>query len=226
MNTKNQVQRSGSRRSGGLQAKTYSTTGESLAETAFKSLVAPFKFPPLPYEYKVVALSESPASYEMQRCNAPDLAAKYWNEAITKHPYFNPECECLAVLMLNTAKRIKGHYLVSIGTGDTCLAHPREVFRLAVVTSSAGIILMHNHPSGDAFPSEGDIRVTRELVLAGRVLRIEVLDHVIMGRPGQVSLRSLGCLLGSPKEDWTARLEDWTARLSTLDKERLWGKKG
>ncbi len=67
---------------------------------------------------------------------------------IATHPYFNPECECMAVLMLNTRRRVKGHQLVTIGTQDTLLVHPREIFRLAIMAGANAIVLMHNHPSG------------------------------------------------------------------------------
>jgi DNA repair protein RadC len=65
------------------------------------------------------------------------------------------------------------------------------VFRIAVLSASA-IILMHNHPSGDPTPSEADIKVTRDLIRAGQLIKIEVLDHVIIGRPNRSSLRELG----------------------------------
>ena len=77
-------------------------------------------------------------------------------------------------------RRVKGHQLVTIGTQDTLLVHSREVFRLAVTTAASAIILMHCHPSGDSSPSAADIKVTRDLVRAGQILKIEVLDHVIM----------------------------------------------
>jgi DNA repair protein RadC len=86
---------------------------------------------------------------------------------------------------------VKGHQLVTIGTMDTMLVHPREVFRVAVVGCAAAIVLMHNHPSGDQTPSEADIKVTRDLIRAGQLLKIEVLDHVIMGNPKHSSLREL-----------------------------------
>ena len=82
--------------------------------------------------------------------------------------------------------------MVSIGTMDTILVHPREVFRLAIMASASALVLMHNHPSGDATPSEADIKVTRDLIRAGQFLKIEVLDHVIMGEPNHSSLRTLG----------------------------------
>jgi DNA repair protein RadC len=101
-------------------------------------------------------------------------------------------------LLLNTRRRIRGHILISTGILDTLLVHPREVFRPAIIAASSAVVLMHNHPSGDPTPSEGDIKVTRDLIRAGQLLKIDLLDHVIMGQPsadralGHVSLRALG----------------------------------
>jgi DNA repair protein RadC len=111
---------------------------------------------------------------------------------VVSNPYFDPERECFAVLLLNTRRRVKGHQLLSIGTQDTLLVHPLSVFRLAVITSAAAIVLAHNHPSGEATPSDADIKVTRDLIRAGQLLKTEVLDHVVMGRPNHCSLRELG----------------------------------
>ena len=155
-------------------------------------LVAPFTFPGKPYEYKVTALRECPLPDNLQLCDTPDRVADYWRLHIPANPYFNPECECFAVLLLNTRRRVKGHHLVSIGTLDTILVHPREVFRLAIITAAAAVVLAHNHPSGESTPSEADIKVTRDLIRAGQLLKIEVLDHVIMGTPNHSSLRELG----------------------------------
>jgi DNA repair protein RadC len=66
------------------------------------------------------------------------------------------------------------------------------VFRAAVIAGAAAVVLMHNHPSGEAQPSEADIKVTRDLIRAGQLLKIEVLDHVIVGNPNHCSLRQLG----------------------------------
>lgn len=145
-----------------------------------------------PKEWKLVALRECPLPTELLCCDTPAKAAEYWNLHITTHPYFNPECECFVVFMLNTRRKVRGHYLVSIGTMDTLLVHPREVFRLAIAASASAIVLAHNHPSGDPSPSEADIRVTRDLIRAGQLLKIDVLDHIIMGRPSHTSLRELG----------------------------------
>jgi len=98
----------------------------------------------------------------------------------------------VVVLILNTRRRVKGHYLVSIGTIDTILVHPREIFRLAIMTAATAVVVAHNHPSGDSSPSEADIKVTRDLIRAGQLLKIELLDHVIIGNPSRASLRELG----------------------------------
>jgi len=143
-------------------------------------------------EYKIVSLRECPLPDSLARCETPEQAAEYWRLSIVNHPYFNAEIECFVVLLLNTRRRIKGHQLLSMGTLDTILVHPREVFRGAIVAASAAIIVMHNHPSGDPSPSEADIKVTRDLIRAGQLLKIEVLDHVVMGNPNHCSLRELG----------------------------------
>jgi DNA repair protein RadC len=139
-----------------------------------------------------VALRECPLPESMLVCEKPEDAAAYWRLHVITNPYFNPECECFVVLLLNTRRRVKGHQLVTIGTMDSTLVHPREVFRVAVVGSASAVILMHNHPSGDPTPSAADIKVTRDLVRASQVIQIEVLDHVILGHSSQISLRELG----------------------------------
>ena len=84
--------------------------------------------------------------------------------------------------------------LVSIGTQDAVMVHAREIFRVAIVTSANAVLLMHNHPSGGSSPSEADLKITRELIRAGQLLKMEVLDHVVVGNGNFSSLRSLGYL--------------------------------
>jgi hypothetical protein len=143
-------------------------------------------------EYKVISLRECPLPASLAECDTPDKVVEYWRLHVATHPYFNPECECFVILLLNTRRRAKGHQLVTIGTMDTLLVHPREVFRVAVISNAAAVVLAHNHPSGDPTPSEADIKVTRDLIRAGQLLKIEVLDHVIIGNPNRSSLRELG----------------------------------
>jgi len=145
-----------------------------------------------PAEWRVIALRECPVPDAMRLCETPQNAADYWRAHVPKAPYFNPDAECFIVLHLNTRRRVRGHHLVAIGTMDTILVHPREVFRAAIIAGAAAVVLMHNHPSGEPQPSEADIKVTRDLIRAGQLLKIEVLDHVIVGNPNHCSLRELG----------------------------------
>jgi DNA repair protein RadC len=144
-------------------------------------------------EYKVVALRECPLPETLALCDTPDKAAEYWRTQVVNHPAFTGEVECFVVLLLNTRRRVKGHVFISTGTLDTLLVHPREVFRAAIIANASAVVLAHNHPSGEPEPSEADIKVTRELIRAGQLLKIEVLDHIIVGA-GQkrASLRELG----------------------------------
>ena len=97
-----------------------------------------------PQEFKVMSLRDCPVPADLLVCETPEQAAAYWRLHLETHPYFNPECECFVVLLLNTRKRVKGHQLVTIGTMDTLLVHAREVFRTAIVASASGVILLHN----------------------------------------------------------------------------------
>jgi DNA repair protein RadC len=95
-------------------------------------------------------------------------------------------------LLLNTRRRVKGHQLLSMGTMDTLLVDPRTVFRGAIIAGAAAIVAIHNHPSGDPTPSSADIKVTRDLIRAGQLLKLELLDHIIMGVDRHSSLKNLG----------------------------------
>ena len=102
------------------------------------------------------------------------------------------------VILLNTRKRLIRVDKISDGLLDTVLVHPREVFKSAIAANAAAIILVHNHPSGDPTPSDADVKVTRDLIRAGQLLKIEVVDHIIFGtatnerQKDYASLRELG----------------------------------
>lgn len=105
------------------------------------------------------------------------------------------------VLCLNRKNRLIKCIEVTSGTATNTLAHPREVFREAVKESAAAILCAHNHPSGDPAPSQADIRITRQLREASKTMEIELIDHVILGRPaadptglGHYSFREAGIL--------------------------------
>ena len=140
------------------------------------------------HEFKVMRVRECVAA---EMIDTPERAADYWRNNIPQADWFDPAKEALVVLILNTRRRIIGHNLVTLGCLDACVVVPREVFRPAIVAAGHSIIIVHNHPSGDPTPSDADIRVTRDLIRAGQLLKIEVLDHIIMG-DSFVSLKDRG----------------------------------
>ena len=99
------------------------------------------------------------------------------------------EKEYFIAFLLDTQNQIKDKTIVSIGTLNASLIHPREVFKEAIRDNCASIIVAHNHPSGSLTPSDEDLAVTKRLQDAGKILGIEVLDHIIVTDNGYISLR-------------------------------------
>ncbi|KNZ70302.1 DNA repair protein RadC [Thermincola ferriacetica] len=102
------------------------------------------------------------------------------------------EEEHIYVLLLNTKNRVQSVELIAKGTLDGVAVHPREIYKTAIRNCAAAIIMVHNHPSGDPSPSPGDIQITYRLAEAGRLLGIELLDHVVVGGDTYVSLKQEG----------------------------------
>lgn len=90
--------------------------------------------------------------------------------------------ETFQILCLNTKNNLMNRHMITLGLADASLVHPREVMRPAIVESAAALVLVHNHPSGDPTPSAEDIRITKQLIEASRIIDIKLLDHVIIGR--------------------------------------------
>ncbi len=147
-------------------------------------------------EFKVMRLQECATAPGV--ADDPQKVVDYIRPQIAGSVVFNVDTENLIVITLNTRRHPIGWTVISIGTLDTLLVHPREIFKVAIVANAAAVILVHNHPSGDPSPSEADIKMTRDMVRAGQLMRIEVLDHIILGeatpeRPKEwCSLRELG----------------------------------
>lgn len=125
---------------------------------------------------------------------AADYLAKYWEK-------LSPDVESFVVVCLNTRRRAMHVSTITTGTATASLAHPREVFRLAIMKSATSIIIAHNHPSGDPDPSGADVAITRQLREAGETVGIEVADHIILGSKqfdpsgkGFYSFRSAGLI--------------------------------
>lgn len=97
--------------------------------------------------------------------------------------------ECFYAILLDTKNVIISKEVISIGTLDASIVHPREAFKPAIKKSAKSIVFVHNHPSGDFTPSKDDFRITQRLVEAGEILDIEVLDHIIIGKDGYYSFK-------------------------------------
>jgi DNA repair protein RadC len=100
---------------------------------------------------------------------------------LLREEYRQCTVETFKVVLLNRRNRLIRVESISQGTVDTLLVHPREVFRLAIAANASSVVLAHNHPSGDPTPSSADLSATNDLIRAGHVLKIEVMDHVIIG---------------------------------------------
>lgn len=102
--------------------------------------------------------------------------------------------EQFGIVLLDTKHRLIRTAVLTVGTLDRSVVHPREVFREAAAARAAGIVLFHNHPSGDPTPSADDVALTRRLVAAGELMGIDVLDHLVLSATRFVSLREMGRL--------------------------------
>ena len=115
------------------------------------------------------------------------------------HAFLGPQLqnlprESLRIVILDTRHRLIHEEEVSLGTLNESLAHPREIFRPAIIHGAYGFVLVHNHPSGDPTPSRADVDMTRQIMEAARALRIAVHDHLVVGRDGVASFKALGLL--------------------------------
>ena len=102
--------------------------------------------------------------------------------------------EHFKLILLDTRNKIIGISTISIGTLNASLVHPREIFKEAIIHNSASVVLAHNHPSGDPEPSEEDLTITERLVESGKILGIEVIDHIIIGKTNFSSFKERGLI--------------------------------
>ncbi len=106
--------------------------------------------------------------------------------------YGNRPVEQFGVVLLDTKHRVLRTVVLSVGTLDSSIVHPREVFGAAVAAGAAALVLFHNHPSGDPKPSDDDVALTRRLSAAGVLMGIEVIDHIILADARYYSFREEG----------------------------------
>jgi DNA repair protein RadC len=137
---------------------------------------------------KVLALKEEYKEYETRpMMTSPKKVYNLISEMMK-----NLEQEVFVMLSLNTKNGVKTIRTISIGSINANIVHPREVFRAAIFDAATSIIVAHNHPSGDPTPSREDIEITKKLMESGKLIGIEVLDHVIIGDGRHYSLKESG----------------------------------
>jgi DNA repair protein RadC len=143
-------------------------------------------------KYRITMVRESVDTEPGPALSTPDAVGS------VLHAFLQPERldrEHFVVVLLDVRHHLIGIHTVSVGALTGSLVHPREVFKPAILGSAAGVVIAHNHPSGDPEPSAEDIAITRRMAAAGTLLGIEVVDHLVLGFCGKfVSLKTRGVL--------------------------------
>ena len=124
-------------------------------------------------------VKEKSFRYEINQIKSPNDAINVLNQFI--NDYCNNDRENFIIMCLDTKNKINALNIVSIGTLNSSSVHPREVFKLAILSNSYSIIICHNHPSGDPAPSKEDVEITNRLVKCSNILGVNILDHIIIG---------------------------------------------
>jgi len=141
-------------------------------------------------EYRVSVVRDGSVDVEgAEALDSPDIVARAMRQIIN-----GDEREFFVLFMLDSRNRLKRYSIISIGTLTASLVHPREVFRPAIVSGAAAVIVSHNHPSDEVRPSPEDKDTTRRLAKAGEILGMPVLDHVIVTSDTHMSFRQEGLI--------------------------------
>lgn len=140
---------------------------------------------------KVYQVKERSAMYETKTIKDPKTAVNMIESILHLE---NESVENFGIIALNTKNGVNGIHVISTGILDQTLVHPREVFKSAILNNASSIILFHNHPSGDPTPSGEDVTITKRIQEAGKILGIQVIDHVIIGEERFSSLKEMGLL--------------------------------
>lgn len=143
--------------------------------------------------YSVALVKEKGGLYDIPERGiiSPDTGAQAFRDVFNLH---NLPKEHMVMFSLNTKNQIAGAHVVHIGSVNSSIVHPREIFQLAILNNATSIMIAHNHPSGDCKPSNEDITVTQRLKDAGDLLGIKLLDHLIIGGKQFLSLKEKGYL--------------------------------
>ncbi|MBN2423959.1 MAG: DNA repair protein RadC [Calditrichaceae bacterium] len=165
-------------------------SGASLEELQEVSGIGPAKAVTLLAAFQLYRnLQKEKAKLEIKNFRNPAEVARVYQPVLG-----HKEQESFYVVLLNTAMNRIQDYEVTKGTLDSSLVHPREVFNKAIRSMAKGLIVLHNHPSGKLTPSEEDITITKRLVESGRILGIDVYDHIIITADGFYSFKENGLI--------------------------------
>ena len=138
---------------------------------------------------QIMAVISKSCAYRRLDFRNPVSIADYYMEDLR-----HAECERLVLVMLDTKLRLIKDEIISTGTVNASIVSPREIFVAALRAGAVFIVMLHNHPSGDAEPSSNDIAITRRVQLAGEMLGISLIDHIIIGDNRFVSLKESGLM--------------------------------
>jgi len=138
---------------------------------------------------RIALVKERPMLYESERFTAPHQILAAFQALLG-----DVDREYFVAFMLDGKNRVSSCNVVSVGSLNQAIVHPREVFKAAILSNSAAIIVAHNHPSGDTTPSREDREITRRLKEAGDLIGIRVLDHIIVGDNSYLSFTEMGLL--------------------------------
>lgn len=141
--------------------------------------------------YKLKMVKEDTVEYSNTTIKSPVDIAALSRDIMGLHEAAE---ENFVIVCLNKKNKVIGVHTISVGSLDTSIVHPREVFKAALLNNASAILLIHNHPSGDPEPSRADIGTTHRLVNAGNILGVAVLDHVVIGDNRYKSLKEEGLM--------------------------------
>lgn len=125
----------------------------------------------------------------VRQMNSPDKVVSLAREVLRIHEETE---EYLYMLCMNTKLELTSVFEISHGSVNSSIVNPREVFQKALLANAVNIIMIHNHPSGNSKPSKEDVDITKRLIEAGKILGVDVLDHIIIGQPYYTSLKESG----------------------------------
>jgi DNA repair protein RadC len=131
------------------------------------------------FKPSITIIQESPLKGKI--CDTPEIAKEIWFDDLAKSAFFDSNKEHLIVVILNTKLKLIDWNLVSIGSVNEAVAHPREIFRPVIIGGAYAFLLMHNHPSGETTPSAADRRLTSSLREGASLLQLNFIDHIIVG---------------------------------------------